>query len=246
MKTQRPLILNLTNHVTMNFVANGLLSLGASPIMSLAQEEMEDLINIAHAVVINIGTLNEPFIRLCEHVCSIANQLGKPITFDPVGAGASRYRTQTCLSFLEQFDFAIIRGNGSEIMALTGCAQSTKGVDSSVATQYAIENAQGLAKRHQAVIAISGEIDVVVDTHHTQHFHRGSPLMPMITGSGCLLTAVVSAFHAVHESAYEATAAAVEFYSVCGELAAKRAEGPGTFVGYFLDALSFLPKQADY
>jgi hydroxyethylthiazole kinase len=245
-KTYRPLILNITNHVTMNFVANGLLSLGASPIMSLAMEEMHDLLKIAQAVVINIGTLDDRFIRLCEHVCYTANQLGKPIIFDPVGAGATQYRTQTCLNLLEQFNFSVIRGNASEIMALAGSSQNTKGVDSSVATQYAIESAQFLTQHHRAVIAISGPTDTVVDANHTQDFHRGSPLMPMITGSGCLLTAVVGAFRAVHQHSYEATAAAIEFYSVCGELAAQRATGPGTFLSHFLDELSFLPARSDY
>ncbi len=245
-RSNKPLIINITNHVTMDFVANGLLSLGASPIMTLATHEVDDLLNIANAVVINIGTLNDEFIHLCKAVCLAANRLGKPITLDPVGAGASLYRTKTCLDLLEQFDFSIIRGNASEIMALAGSVQNTRGVDASIASTYAIESAQYLASQHDVVVVISGAIDAVVDTNNVQHFEYGSPLMPMITGSGCLLSAVVSAFGVVHHNYYEAASAAVVFYGVCGELAASIAKGPGTFKPCFLDQLSMLPERTCY
>lgn len=245
-KENNPLILNITNHVTMDFIANGLLSLGASPIMIQATEEVEDLLKIVDGVVINIGTLNAEFIGLCEIVCRVANRLGKPLTLDPVGAGASAYRTKTCLNFLEYFKFDIIRGNASEIMALSGIAQQTKGVDSRFFTHDAIESGQYLATEYDAVVAISGKTDAVIDTNRKQLFGYGSPLMPMLTGSGCLLSSVVSAFNAVCHNSFEAVAAAVAFYGVCGEIAAKKASGPGTFKPHFLDALACMPERGHY
>ncbi|MDF1827491.1 MAG: hydroxyethylthiazole kinase [Legionellaceae bacterium] len=245
-KEKNPLILNITNHVTMDFIANGLLSLGASPIMIQATEEVEDLLKIADGIVINIGTLNAEFVGLCEIVCRVANRLGKPLTLDPVGAGASAYRTKICLNFLEHFKFDIIRGNASEIMALSGIAQQTKGVDSRFLTQDAVGSGQYLATQYDAVVAISGKTDAVIDTNRKQLFEYGSPFMPRITGSGCLLSSVVSAFHAVDHHCFEAVAAAVVFYGVCGEIAAKKSSGPGTFKPHFLDALACMPERGHY
>ena len=131
-KNKNPLILNITNDVTIDFVANGLLSLGASPVMSFAQQEIEDLVRLSGAVVINLGTLNESFNELCKHVCDVANQKNKPIILDPVGAGASSYRTETCNDILKKYRISIIRANAGEIMALSGLHSKTKGVDSQV------------------------------------------------------------------------------------------------------------------
>lgn len=245
-KNTKPLIINITNHVTMDFIANGLLCLGASPIMTLTKQEIDDLLKIANGVVINIGTLNDEFIELCETVCHAANRLGKPITLDPVGAGASEYRTKTCLDLLECFNFSIIKGNASEIMALSGASQNTKGVDASASTQSAIESGQYLASHYDLVVAISGPTDAVIDANQVMLFDRGSPLMPMLTGSGCLLSAVVSAFDVVHDNRYEAVSAAVNFYSVCGELAAEKAQSPGSFKAHFLDAVSISPVRSSY
>lgn len=241
-KIHRPLVVNITNQVTMTFVANGLLSLGASPIMTQSTDEIEDLLHIADVVVVNIGTLDRQFIHLCEQVCAIANQLGKPLILDPVGAGASSYRTQTCLDLMKQFHFTLIRGNASEIMALAGVSQNTKGVDSHSTTDYAIESAQLLALQNELIVVISGQTDAIVDASNTRLFKGGSSLMPMVTGSGCLLTAVIGAFCAIHPNQYDAASAAIEFYAHCGELAGQQASGPGSFMPHFLDALSRMPE----
>ncbi|KTC64717.1 hydroxyethylthiazole kinase (plasmid) [Legionella adelaidensis] len=245
-KNNKPLVLNITNHVTMDFVANGLIALGASPIMSLAAQEINELMQIANAAVINIGTLNDAFIPLCEKACEAANQLGKPLVLDPVGAGASYYRTKTCLDLLERFAFSVIRGNASEIMALAGVGGNTKGVDSSFATQQAVQSAKLLATRYNSVVIISGQIDTVVSVSTMKQFEFGSSLMPMLTGSGCLLSAVVGAFAAVHADWYAAASSAVVFYGICGERAAKQAEGPGSFKPHFLDALALIPGRDCY
>ncbi|STX51076.1 hydroxyethylthiazole kinase [Legionella busanensis] len=245
-KERRPLILNITNQVTMEFVANGLLSLGASPIMTLAMAEMAALIHLADVVIINIGTLNDEFVALCDKACFVANELGKPIILDPVGAGASLYRTETCLHLLKHYQFSIIRGNASEIGALCNFNQITKGVDTSITTAEIIEAAKYLSVDKQTVIVISGQTDAVMQGDQVTLLHRGSDIMPLITGSGCLLTAVIGAFQAAHDNPYLAACAAVMFYGVCGELAAPVAEGPGSFKVNFLDALAKFPKRGDY
>jgi hydroxyethylthiazole kinase len=236
-KKEKPLVLNLTNDVTMDFIANGLLSLGALPIMSKATQEMEDLLQLVKAVVINLGTLNASFIGLCTQACQIANQYNVPIILDPVGAGASRYRTETALQFIRDYSIAIIRGNASEVMALAGAAGGTQGVDSTMESTQAIASAQNLAKNYCTTIAISGKIDVVVDEKEIAKFERGSPLMPLITGTGCLLSAVVGAFHAVEKNRFTAASAAILYYGMCGEMAAADVAGPGSFRVAFLDTL---------
>lgn len=246
MKTERPLVLNITNLVTMDFIANGLLSLGASPIMTQSVNEVEDLVAIARGVVINIGTLNDEFIALSDKTCRVANALNKPLVFDPVGAGASRYRTRACLDLLEKYRFACIRGNASEIMALCSNQTNSKGVDSTLDTADVIASAQQFSLNYHCVVVMSGETDVIIDGENISLVKRGSPLMPMITGSGCLLSAVVSAFQCINNDDFEAASAAVMFYGVCGELAAKKAQGPGSFKPLFIDALAALPHKDDY
>jgi hydroxyethylthiazole kinase len=245
-KECRPLILNITNFVTMDFVANGLLSLGASPIMSLAIHEMRDLIHMAHAVVINIGTLNDEFITLADNACAIAHALKKPIIFDPVGAGASLYRSTVCLDLLEKHPFAILRGNASEIMALCGTHRSTKGVDANISSLSVIEQAKQFSQERNMVLAISGKTDLIISPEQIAFCERGSSLMPMITGSGCLLTAVIAAFQTVHHDPFIAAQSAIHFYNVCGEIAALQSSGPGSFKTYFMDALAKLPVRDDY
>lgn len=245
-KQQQPLIINLTNLVTMDFIANGLLSIGASPIMSQSIHELDDLFNAAHALVINIGTLNEAFMELCIYACENANRLNIPIVLDPAGAGASIYRTQACFRLIDQFDIAVIRGNSSEIMALCGLKAVIKGVDSKLMSTLPLKAAQHLSARSNATIVISGAIDRIVTQQQHRTFTRGSSMMPSVTGSGCLLTAIIGTFIAIQPQAFIAATAGVLFYSIAGEIAAHHAKGPGTFKPHFLDALSYLPKAHDY
>lgn len=245
-KNESPLILNLSNVVTSDFVANGLLSVGASPIMSQANQETEDLIKISKALVINIGTLNHEFIQLIQQACRIANELNIPIILDPVGAGASAYRTDICKSLLANYQIAIVRANAGEIMALSGLSAQTKGVASMAETTAAIESALALAFEHHVVVCMSGSTDIIIDKKHQQWFHRGSILMPMVTGTGCLLSAIVAAFHSVHADRFTAAVAASIFYSICGEMAAEKAHGPGSFKMHFLDSLNIIPAKSHY
>lgn len=236
-RVQKPLILNLTNFVTMDFIANGLLSLGASPIMSLAKEEMEDLIKLASCVVINIGTLTSDFMELAHFASSLANKKNKPIILDPVGAGATAYRTQNAQKLLQEHKIAIIRGNASEIAALINKSSSTKGVDSTIDSTEIAEEARELAALYNNTVCVSGKIDIIANKNKTQQHQFGSSLMSQVTGMGCLLTAVVAAFHAVEPDSFIATYTATLYYALSGEQAAQKAAAPGEFKLHFIDAL---------
>lgn len=245
-KQQKPIVLNITNTVTMDFIANGLLSLGASPIMSQAMQEAENLLTLAHVVVINIGTLNKEFVSLSEHVCKIANQLQKPIILDPVGAGASRFRTEACLKLIEDHAISIIRGNASEVMALANLQHATKGVDSHTESRHAIESAVTLSKQYNLTVVVSGKTDFIIEGDKQNQCERGSYYMPLVTGAGCLLSAVVGAFHAVCSDRFDAASAATQFYGMCGEYAEEKADGPASFKTQFIDALYKLPERGRY
>jgi hydroxyethylthiazole kinase len=248
LRKTKPLILNITNVVTMDFVANGLLSLGASPIMSDAKEESEELVKISNAIVINPGTLSEHYLELAHEVCRFANKYQKPIILDPVGAGASDYRTKNCQKLLKDYKIDIVRGNGGEIMALLGDEhKQTKGVDSLAGSDVALESAKKLAKLYPStVFVISGKTDWVVSENKFTSFERGSAMMPLITGSGCLLTSVIAAFHASFHDAFEASSMAALFYSICGEVAEEKSKGPGSFRTRFIDTLFQMPEKHWY
>lgn len=245
-KKHRPLVLNLTNFVTMQWVANGLLSLGASPIMTNSIHEIDDLVRIAQSIVINIGTLDAPFMKRAKRACKVAEEQQKPLILDPVGAGASAYRTQSCLSLLEQHKFTVIRGNAGEIMALAGQTSRTKGVDSIAGSEDAIESARYLSSIWKTTVAISGKTDVIVTNQAIQTIDRGDAVMTHVTGTGCLLTAVVAAFNAICDTPHQATVNALLYYAIAGELAAQKASEPGSFQVHFLDSLSKLPVKQHY
>lgn len=245
-KATKPLILNITNDVTMGFVANGLLSLGASPIMSKSEIELLDLIEQAKSLVINIGTLNEHFIQVCMESCQLANQLNKPIVLDPVGAGASQYRTNLCLSILENHKISIIRGNASEILALGGVSCKTHGVDSLEDSEFAIESAKKLSIEYDSAIIVSGKVDIIVDHLLMMKCHYGSAMMPMITGVGCLFSAVIAAFHSIEANRFESAKQGTLFYGMCSEITEKKTKEPGSFQTEFLNTLHSFSIGDDY
>lgn len=245
-KQTKPLIVNLTNQVTMDFIANGLLSIGASPVMTDSVHELEQLIPFCNAVVINVGTLNENFMALCHQACELANRFQKPLILDPVGVGASEYRRNHCLNLIETHEFSIIRGNASEISALSGYSHSAKGVDSTLSIDEALPFIQIYAQNKNIVFVISGQNDVILNGSNIQRFDRGSPVMKLVTGCGCLLTAVIAAFHAGIADPIQAATSAVLFYGISGEIAAKQSKGPGSFKVHFLDALSLSLNEEDY
>ena len=232
-----PLVHNITNFVVMNNTANALLALGASPVMAHAAEEVADLAAISGALVINIGTLSPAWVESMRLAMAVAARAGRPIVFDPVGAGATAYRTGTCRRLIEETAPSVIRGNASEIRALAGAASATKGVDSTDESEAALESARSLASRYGCVTVVSGAVDLVVSAEGVARVRNGHPMMPRVTGLGCTATALIGAFAAVNASMHAAAAHAMAVMGIAGEIAAAASAGPGTFQVKFLDAL---------
>lgn len=232
-----PLVHNITNYVVMNSTANALLALGASPVMAHAEEEVEHMVAMAGALVINVGTLSASWIRAMHRAALRAQAAKVPIVLDPVGAGATPYRTQTVHDLIAAASPTILRGNGSEIKAIVEAEARTKGVDSTVTAESALDAARWLSQTHRCVVCISGATDYAVDGTELAQVHNGHPLMPRVTGLGCTASALCGAFAAVNPSAMAAATHAMAAMGIAGEMAAERAGGPGTLQLYFLDAL---------
>jgi hydroxyethylthiazole kinase len=238
-RAEAPLVHNVTNLVAMTFSANVLIAAGASPIMAPAPEESGELAALAAALVINMGTLTREWIAGARPAIEGAVRAGRPWILDPVGVGASAFRRETAAELLGQGP-RIIRGNASEILALAGGGNAGKGVDSTHGADAAADAAASLAKRQNAVVAVTGAVDLVTDGRRRLRVENGHPLLTRTTASGCALTALVGAWAAVIEDPLEATAGALAAYGIAAELGAEHAQGCGTFVPAFLDALGAL------
>jgi hydroxyethylthiazole kinase len=236
-RAKSPLVHNITNYVVMNSTANALLAVGASPVMAHAIEEVEDMVGIAAALVINIGTLSEPWVAAMARAAAAAGRKGIPIVYDPVGVGATPYRTRVFRTLLETAWPAVIRGNASEIIASAGDFSATKGVESSAAAESALASAQWLSGQHDCVVCVSGETDYIVDHDAISMVRNGHALMPRVTGLGCTATALCAAFAAVEPDRARATVAAMAVMGITGEIAAETSPGPGSLQVQFLDAL---------
>lgn len=234
-----PLVHNITNFVVMNSSANILLAAGASPVMAHAPQEVADMAALAGALVLNIGTLEEDWLAAMELAGRAANRRNIPVILDPVGAGATAYRTAAVQRLLREVRVAVVRGNASEIAALVVASATTKGVDSALTVSEAEEHAVALAQQQCCVVAVSGAEDYITDGMGGWRVRNGHPLMTRVTGLGCGLTAVTGAFCAAgRDDLLSATAAAFGYYGVCGELAAAAASQPGSFAVAFIDALA--------
>lgn len=236
-KQQSPLVHNITNYVVMNNTANALLAIGASPVMAHAEEEVKDMVGIASALVINMGTLSPRWVDAMLLAGETAHAKGIPVVFDPVGVGATPYRNATAASILQICKPDIIRGNASEIMALVKANTSTKGVDSTAPSDTAIDSAKSLASQTKAIVVISGAEDFITDGTTVLSIKNGSPLMPKVTGMGCTATAIVGAFAAVNKNYLLAATHAMAIMGIAGELAAKKSAGPGSLQMQFIDML---------
>ena len=257
-----PLIHNITNYVTVNDCANVLLACGGSPIMSDDKEEVAEITTICSGLNINIGTLNQRTIASMLIAGKKANELNHPVVLDPVGAGASKLRTETAMQLLEEVKFAVIRGNISEIKTLALGSGTTKGVDADVADRVTEENlddmvafAKAFAEKTGAVIAITGAIDIVADCEKAYCIRNGHPMMSAVTGTGCQLSAMTAAFVTANpDQPLEASAAAVAAMGYAGEVAHGRLtemDGNATYRNYIIDAIynmtpEMLEKGANY
>jgi len=237
-RTQRPLVHSITNLVVMNFNANVLLAMGASPVMAHAHEEVADMAAIAQALVLNIGTLEPYWISSMCQALKVAAARGIPSVLDPVGAGATRYRNESIQAILDQAMPTVIRGNASEIMSVAGLAAQTRGVDSSATVTDALQAARELAARTGGVVCVSGPVDQVLDAGGRQaSLANGHEWMTRITGVGCSATALVGAFCAVQPDAWRATVSAMAYLGMVGEVAAQAVRAKGQGVGSLQMAL---------
>lgn len=236
-KKSSPLIHNITNYVVMESTANGLLAIGASPIMAHAFDEVEDIVKIASSLVLNIGTLSPFWIQGMMHALRAAKFKGIPVILDPVGAGATPYRTETAHSILNRYAVTLIRGNASEIASLSGGQVTMKGIDSLLNTNDCHDQAKIVASKYKCVVWMSGQTDVITDGRSTILIHNGHPLMSKVTGMGCMATAVSGAFQAVNTNRLLGCAHAAILMGVVGEIAATKYHAPGSFKVAFIDTL---------
>jgi len=249
---KKPLIHCITNYVTVNDVANVLLACGASPIMADDEKDAVEITTICDGLVINIGTLNERTITTMLKTGKRANELSHPVILDPVGAGASKLRTDTTFKLLEEVKFSVIRGNISEIKTVSKGSGTTKGVDADVSDAVTEKNldetiafAKELSAKTNAVIAITGAIDIVSNSNKAYIIRNGHQMMSKVSGTGCMLTAVIAAYCAANSNNHlDATAAAVCAMGLSGELAYERLiennAGSSSYRTYLIDAISKL------
>lgn len=239
-----PLIHNITNYVTVNDVANALLAIGASPIMTDAKEEVEEIASMASALVLNIGTLNQRTVDSMILAGKKANELNIPVILDPVGAGASKFRNETTLKILESVKISIIRGNLSEVSFIAGIQSKTKGVDVNKAdlSNNAEVIASQVAKTFNSTVTITGKVDIVSDSIQTAHISNGHPILSKVTGTGCMTSALTGAYASVTKDMFLAGVAGVTSMGIAGELAFEKSNnlGTGTFHMNLIDALSIL------
>ncbi len=237
LRDEKPLVHNITNYVVMNFTANTLLAMGASPVMAHAIEEVEEMVALSRSLVINIGTLSRYWVDAMLAAGKKANELGIPIVLDPVGSGATSLRTKTFRTLADSLKLSIVRGNASEILSLLSKGITTKGVDSVHAVDQALADAMDLAKSIGTVVAVTGPIDLITDGRKVIRCHNGHPMLASVTGTGCAATASIAAFAGIIPNALEAAAAGLAFFGLAGELAAKKSQSPGSFMIALIDSL---------
>ena len=240
MRERKPLIHQITNYVVMNETANATLAVGALPVMAHAPEEVEEMAGLAGALVLNIGTLSRHWVEAMLAAGWAANAGGVPVVLDPVGAGATAYRTDTAKRILDEVDVAVLRGNVGEVATLVGVAAEVRGVESVDAGAEAAEVAREAARSLGVVASVTGAVDHVSDGERVVAIANGDPMLATITGTGCMSSAVTGCFLAVAESPFDAAAEALVAFGVAGEDAARDAKGPGSFHVNLYDALAAL------
>ena len=236
-REEPPLIVCITNDVVKNFTANGLIALGASPIMSGEKDEAESLMKAADGLLINIGTADTHKKELMSEMIVQANKNNVPVVLDPVGYGASSFRKNLIDELIENYKVDLIKGNRSEMLALSGEESISRGVDSAEESD-ALEIAVNTFSKYNIPVLVTGETDAIVTHDHKYTLHNGHGLQGRITGSGCLLGAVTLTFIAKSDDVNNAVIDAVSYYNLCAESAVQNgAAGPGTFIPDYIDAL---------
>ena len=240
-RERRPLVHQITNFVVMNETANATLALGALPVMAHARAEVEEMVGLASALVINIGTLAPHWVDAMLLAAATASQRGIPVVLDPVGAGATRYRTETARRILEAADVTVLRGNAGEVATLVGVEAEVRGVESIATGGEPAELAREAARALGVVASVTGPVDHVSDGETTLAVANGHELLASVTGTGCMSSALTGCFLAAKPGdALAAAAEALAAFGVAGEDAAVGARGPGSFHVGLYDALAAL------
>jgi len=238
-RERKPLVHQITNYVVMNETANATLALGALPVMAHAREEVAEMARLAGALVLNIGTLSPHWVEAMLIAGKAANEAGVPVVLDPVGVGATAYRTETARRILGEVDVAVLRGNAGEVATLVGVEAEVRGVESIAAGDDAATIARAAASELGVVAAVTGPVDHVSDGDRVAAVANGDPLLAAVTGTGCMSSAITGCFLAVAEP-FDAAVAALVAFGVAGEDAARDAKGPGSFHVGLYDALAAL------
>lgn len=237
-REKRPLVHSITNYVVMNETANATLCIGGLPIMSHAVEEVEEMVGISSALVLNIGTLTPKWIDAMELAGKRANELGIPVILDPVGAGATKLRTDSSKRLLENVKVSIVRGNAGEVATLAGIAAEVRGVESAGASESPEVIAKNFASTYGCTVAITGVVDVVSDGKHTAKISNGHVMLSKVVGTGCMSNVIVASFAAVQPDPFAAAVGGLTACGIAGEMAAEiSGDKPGTFHMEFYNAL---------
>jgi hydroxyethylthiazole kinase len=239
-REKHPLVHHITNYVTVNDCANVTISTGASPVMADAPEEVCEMVAVAGALVLNIGTLNKGQVESMILAGGMANDRQIPVILDPVGAGATRFRTRTALRLLDELKISILKGNAGEVGVLAGAEANVRGVDSCGMIGDPVQIARKFADVSGITVVVSGAIDIVTDGKRVLLVENGHPLMGSISGTGCMAASVIGAFAAVSDDPVTASAAALAAFGVAGEKAAAYAHGPFSFKIALFDELAAL------
>lgn len=246
MREKCPLLHNITNYVTVNDCANAQLAIGGSPIMSDDIGEVEHITSISSCLIINMGTLNERTVASMIASGKKANELGIPVVFDPVGAGASPFRNETVQKILKEVHISILRGNLSEISYIAGLDVITKGVDSSADSNkiHSISVGKNVAKLYNCVVAITGPVDIITDGCRVAKIHNGNALMSKVTGTGCMTSAMTGAYAGATNDYFLSAVAGVCTMGIAGDIAYEKASslGTGSFHMAIIDAISKIDK----
>ena len=240
LRERKPLVHSITNYVVMNETANAVLALGALPVMAHARDEVQEMVGLAGALVLNIGTLEEGWIESMLLAGAAANERGIPIVLDPVGAGATAYRTTTAKRILDEVDVAVLRGNPGEVATLVGVEAEVRGVESIDSGGDAAALAREAARSLGVVASVTGAVDHVSDGEHTVAIANGHELLAAVTGTGCMSSVLTGCFLAAKDDVLEGAAEALAAFGVAGEDAAVDAKGPGSFHVALYDALAAL------
>lgn len=236
-RKKRPLVHHITNYVTVNDCANAVLCAGGSPVMTDAKEDVKEMARISSALVLNIGTLNERTVESMMSAGKAANKAGIPVILDPVGVGATSYRTETAWRIMEKVKVSVIKGNEGEIGVLAGTGGKVVGVDSVEGSEDRSMAAMSLAMKTGTIVSMTGKEDVISDGRRVFTTRNGHGYMGMVSGTGCMASSVTGCYAGVTDDLLTACVASLTVFSVAGEIAAKEAKGPGSFKTKLLDAL---------